>query len=143
MELWGGANVRVLRAGGSLSKGGAKVKPKGGSVVRASGRSVGGGAVGGAKVKVSLEGVARVPGWGYDGMWRSKAIVCLDRRVCKSVVPRGVSAKLNGLVRVELGRGWSLSEKGVVKWDFVGLGPGTEVMAGTSVRRCRVRSNRT
>lgn len=106
----------------SLSRGGAKAKPKGGSVVRASGRSAVGGAVGGAKVKVSQEGVARVPGWGYDGM-RSKAIVCLDRRVCKSVVRRGVSAKLNGLVRVELGEGWSLSEKGCGKMGLCRLGP--------------------
>lgn len=48
-------------------------------MVRASGGSVGGGAVGGAKLKVSQEGVARVHGWGYDGMRWSKAIVCLDR----------------------------------------------------------------
>lgn len=73
-------------------------------MVRACGGRVGGGAVGGAKLKVSQEGVARVPGGGYDTMSRSKAIVYLDRWVCKSVVRRGVSAKFSGLVRVGLGK---------------------------------------
>lgn len=53
----------MLRENWWVFRGGAKAKPKG-SVVRASGGRVGGEAVGGAKLKVSREGVARVPGWG-------------------------------------------------------------------------------
>lgn len=51
-------------------------------MVRASGGRVGGGAVDGAKLKVSQEGVAGVPGGGYDGMNRSK---CALRGGCSRV----------------------------------------------------------
>lgn len=44
-------------------------------MVRASGGHVGGRAVGGPKLKVSQEGVAIVPGGGYDGMNRSKCVL--------------------------------------------------------------------
>lgn len=103
----------LVRTGGCLSRGGAKAKPKGGSVVRASGGSVGGEAVGGAKLKVSQEGVARVPGGDFDRMSWNKAVVYRDRRVCKSVVRGGVSAKFSGLVRVGLGRSWGSNREGV------------------------------